>query len=142
MISIWGYASATNVNQLQVIQNKAIRSLFWQEYREGTLNTEGLMRKYRIPNVRQLQRIDSLTMIFKIKHNIIRNEMHLPTFEDTHQYNTRNKGNFVIPRSRLHLLHNSLFASGLSQFNQLPREIRLINDLASFRRSLKTIAIR
>lgn len=142
MISIWGYASATNVNQLQVIQNKAIRSLFWQEYREGTLNTEGLMRKYRIPNVRQLQRIDALTMIFKIKHNIIRNEMHLRTFEDTHQYNTRNKGNFVIPRSRLHLLHNSLFASGLSQFNQLPREIRLINDLASFRRSLKTIAIR
>lgn len=33
LVSIWGYTIEELLNQLQVIQNKAIRSLCWQEYR-------------------------------------------------------------------------------------------------------------
>lgn len=141
LISIWGYAPLSSTNKLQVMQNKAIRSLFWQEYREGLLNTEGIMKKYKIPSIKQLQNIDSLTTIFKIKNNIVRNDIHLCTFKDTHQYNTRNRDNFVIPRSRVNLLYNSLFASGLTQFNQLPQRIRQISDLYTFKKSLKTFIL-
>lgn len=142
LISIWGYASPSRTNMLQIMQNKAIRSLFWQEYRTGVLNTEGLLRKYGIPNIRQLQTIDSLTMIFKIKHNIVRNDINLPTFESIHGYDTRNRGDFVLPRSRLNLLHNSIFASGLAQYNRLPQDVKRETELFNFKKALKAHILR
>lgn len=138
LISIWGYASPTIVQQLQIIQNKAIRSLFWQEYHSGTINTEGLLRKYRIPSVQKLKEIDSLMMIFKIKNDIIKNNMSLQTFENVHQYHTRNRTNFVLPRTRINLLHNSLFSAGLARYNMLPSSIKQIDNLLQFKRSLKS----
>lgn len=137
LISVWGYAFTTSVNQLQIVQNKAIRALFWQEYRTGTIDTEGIMKKYKIPNVQQLKTMDSLTMIFKIRHNLIRNEITLQTFEDVHDYHTRNRLNFILPRTRLNLLHNSLFSSGLSLFNSLPNAIKQTHDFTQFKRKLR-----
>lgn len=142
LISIWGYAQTALLKQLQVIQNKAIRSIFWQEYHTEGINTEGLRRRYSIPDLEQLRLIDSMTMIYKIKNNLIKNDIQLVTFEDIHGYNTRNKSNFVIPKTRLNLLYNSIFAKGLSQFNVLPTEVRSADNLQTFKKLLKTLAIR
>lgn len=142
LMSIWGYTSAAHLRQLQVLQNKAVRSLFWQEYHTEGVNTQGLLRRYGIPNIEQLRLIDSMTMIYKIKNNLIKNNMNLVTFEDVHGYNTRNKSNFVIPRTRLNILYNSIFAKGLSQFNLLPTEIKDAENLQTFKRLLKTLVIR
>lgn len=141
LISIWGYANDTHLRQLQVIQNKAIRSLFWQEYHSEGISTEGLLKRYGIPNVAQLRLIDSMTTIYKIRNNLIRNNITLTTFQDVHNYNTRNRSNFIIPRTRTNLLYNSIFAKGLSQFNVLPQEIKNANNLVTFKRLLKTLII-
>lgn len=138
LISIWGYASNTAMSELQTMQNKAIRSLFWQEYRSRTIDTEGLLKKYKIPNVQELKTMDSMMTIFKIKNNIIKNQITLRTFENVHQYQTRNRSNFVLPITRLNILQNSLFATGLSRYNSLPHAIKRTDDLCQFKRSLKT----
>lgn len=137
LVSIWGYAKASHLRQLQIIQNKAIRSLFWQEYRRGDNNTQGLLRKYRIPNIEQLTLIDSLLLIFKVKNGLIRNNMQLTTFEEVHDHDTRNKRDFIIPRTRTSLLYNSIFAKGLTQFNALPRELKNIGDILQFKKAVK-----
>lgn len=142
LVSIWGYTDSSILRQLQVMQNKAIRSLFWQEYHSEAINTQGLLNRYGIPNIEQLRLIDSMTMIYKIKNDLIRNDINLVTFEDVHSYNTRNKSNFVIPRTRLNILYNSIFAKGLSQYNMLPTEIKNADNLQNFKKLLRTLVIR
>lgn len=95
LISIWdylgGYTQTTLLRQLQVLQNKAIRSLFWQEYHTEGINTQSFLKRHNIPSIEQLRLIDSMTIIYKIRNNLIKNNIQLVIFENVHGYNTRNK---------------------------------------------------
>lgn len=137
LVSIWGYCNATLLDRLQVLQNKAVRSLFWQQYRTNNLSTQQLFEFHNIPRIKQLRVIDSMLLIHKIKYGQIRNHLTLPTFEDQHSYNTRNKKDFVLPRSRSNILYNSLLACGLSRFNNLPDVIKREPNFCNFKRSLR-----
>lgn len=138
LISIWGFSNATNLNALQIIQNKAVRSLFWPEYKRNEMNTNQLLQKYKILTIEQLKISDSLLLIKKLKTNMIKNEITLKTFENVHGYNTRNKGNFIIPKSRLNILHNSLLVKGLTLYNSLPQRLKNETDFQRFKRSVKS----
>lgn len=135
--SIWGYSLAINLEMLQVVQNKAVRSLFWPEYKRGNISTQQLMDKYKILNVRQLKIMDSLLLIKKIQTNTIKNSINLPTFGQIHKYNTRQKNDFVLPKVRLNTLHNSLLVRGLATFNKLPQHIKKETDLERFKKQIK-----
>lgn len=137
LISIWGFSSTTNLNTLQVTQNKAVRSLFWPEYKRNGLNTKQLMSKYKILSIEQLKISDSLLLIRKIRTNMIKNEIMLPTFENIHHYNTRGKSDFVIPKSRLNLLHNSLLIHGLTLYNKLPYNMKREANFYRFKKAIK-----
>lgn len=135
MISTWGYSSESNLDQLQTIQNKAIRFLFYQEYRNTT--TDALYRKYHIPDVRELRDIDSALMIFKLQNGLIKNDITLTTFSDLHGYGTRHRDRFILPRYTTELLRNSIFSAGLSMFNNLPRTLRETESLFQFKKEVK-----
>jgi Reverse transcriptase (RNA-dependent DNA polymerase) len=47
LISVWGYTGTTRLEELTRFQNKAIRLIYWQEYRQG-LSTDDLYKKYNI----------------------------------------------------------------------------------------------
>lgn len=92
---------------------------------------------YAIPRVRQLRQIDGMSLIHKIKYRQIRNNMLLMTFEDVHHYDTRNRRDFVIPKSKSHLHHNSLLSSGLFQFNSLPDIMKKDPNFTNFKKTLR-----
>lgn len=136
LISIWGYTTEDQINQLQILQNKTIRSLFWQEYTNGT-DTETLLRTHNIPNVRQLREIDSMLLIHKISHGQIKNNITLRRFTSQHDYNTRNRDNYILPRARTNILHNSLLFRGLLLYNSLPTELKQTENTSTFKKCIK-----
>lgn len=137
LIAIWGYCNLSMMHKLQVLQNKAIRYLFWQQYRSNGLSTLQLMSIHRIPTIDQLRTMASMTLIHKIRYNQIRNNLQLRTFQQQHNYNTRNRTDFILPRTRTNLLHNSLLATGLSNFNKLPDGLKREVNFRSFKIALR-----
>lgn len=137
MIPIWGYTTNNHLNCLQKTQNKAIRSLFWEDYRDPNTNTNAIYTKHNILKISQLTLYNSLATIYKIKNNLIRNNIQLTTFTDIHEYNTRGRHNFIVPRSNINALYESTLVRGLSQYNVLPHSIRNINQLKTFKKELK-----
>lgn len=138
MSAIWGYGNVAFQNQLQVIQNKAVRNLFWQEYREPNTNTNDLYERHSILRVNNIIKFNSMLMIYKIKNKLIRNHIELSTFRQTHHYNTRRGNDFIIPPARTNILYNSNLVKGLSEYNALPTQLKNEQDPHLFKRSLKS----
>lgn len=63
MSALWGYANSTELRKLQVIQNKAVRSIFWQEYRQGMVSTASIIKSNKLLNMNGIISSDSLTII-------------------------------------------------------------------------------
>lgn len=141
LVSIWGFSNTSLLESLQRVQNKSLRSIFWPQYRSGTMSTQQLYTFHRIPRIEQLRSIDGMSMIHKIKHGMIRNNLTLKTFEDFHQYNTRNRHDFVIPKARTNIMYRSLLAAGLSEYNHLPNHIKRNENFATFKKHLKTFIL-
>ena len=137
MSAIWGYGNISNTRRLQKIQNKAIRNLFWQQYRNPQTRTETLYRTNQILKVNQMIKYNSLTLIHQLRHELIRNHIHLHIFSDLHEYDTRRRNDFVIPLARRNILHNSSLVYGLSQYNVLPNNIKQETRIKNFKIQLK-----
>lgn len=141
LISIWGFASRERIGDLQILQNKAIRSIFHEEYDGGGIDTIGLMRKYGILSVRVLCKYDCLMNIFKYRRGLLKRSEHLSfeTFDQVHSYNTRGSARnlYALPDSRTNVVRDSLSSQGLIWFNELPSHFHFEHDLIVFKRNLK-----
>jgi len=114
MIPIWRYTTMNHMNRLQKTQNKAIRSLFWEDYRDPNTNTNANYKKHNILKISQLTLYNSLVTIYKIKNNLIKNSIQLTTFTVIRQYNTRGRHNFIMPRSTINALYESTLVGELA----------------------------
>ena len=100
-----------------------------------------IMKDHNILNVQQLINFNTFTLIHKLKHNIIRNNMNLQTFRNQHDYETRRRNDFIVPRTRGNILYDSSLAKGLSQFNQLPSAVKNETNMKEFKKKLRSFLI-
>lgn len=140
LAAIWGFATDFWMKRMQILQSKAIRMLFWDEYRNTGISTAQLLRNQNIPNINQLHIIDTTTNIYKMKNNILKTNIHLPTFQDVHEYNTRGRTNFTLPKVSTSGCQKSVLIKGLTYFNRLPQLIKSLNT-EKFKKSLKEYII-
>jgi hypothetical protein len=134
---LWGYTTNTRLDELTRFQNKAIRLIFWQDYRGGT-NTEDLFRKYHILRINQIVKYEGMMTIFKLDKGLMRSTLSLPLYSDVHDHFTRTHTNFYLPNPRTNYLKRSLFFTGLTDFNCLPASVKMQDSLVDFKRMLKT----
>ena len=147
LISLWGFTTDYNLTDLQVLQNKAIRAIFWQEYQEPSVNTDSLFNKYRILKIRELVKYDCLNVIFKFRNGLLKcnQSLNLRTFRDNYREEndqriaTRNfiQARYVIPRARLNILRDTLLSRGLTWYNELPYNIISETRFLTFKYNLK-----
>lgn len=145
MISVWDFTAETRLREIQVYQNKAVRSIFWQEYREPGVDTDFLFRKYRILKISQLVRFDCLMTIFKFRHGLLKcnSSLDIRTFGEvgagSDRTNTRNvaEARYILPRARLNTLRDSILSRGLSWYNELPTDLLRESNVLSFKSRLK-----
>lgn len=137
LISVWGFASNYLIEQLQVLQNRAIRTIFWRDHLQQQLSTELIYKKYKIMNLAQLLKYDSIMTIFKMKTGQLKLNIELTTFETTHSYFTRGRGDFVLPLHRTTTAKKSLFSMGLNWSNKLPPTIKNMQQIVPFKKAVK-----
>jgi hypothetical protein len=137
LISVWGYTGSTRLEELTRFQNKAIRLIYWQEYRQG-LSTDDLYKKYNILKLPLLMKFESMMSIYKLKSGLLRSNLIFPLSSDVHTYLTRNRSNMYLPNPRTNYLKRSIFFEGIVSFNALPNEIKILPNLIIFKKMLKS----
>ena len=137
LISIWGFAARQLIEQLQVLQNRTIRTVFWREYTQENLPTEEIYKRYGILKLEQLLKYDAVLSIFKMRRGMLRLNIELTTFSEEHNHDTRGRGNYLLPLTRTTTAKKSLFNDGLLWYNLLPNALKQLTHLVPFKKGLK-----
>lgn len=139
LASVWGAAVGSRVEQLTVMQNKAVRHLFWHDYHVLGLTTEELYRKHGILRVTELVKYENVMTVFRIRNGLLRSDVAIPSNDELGVRSTRRQTLLNVPRSRTDYHKNSILHRGVNWYNELPREIRHAPDILTFKRSLKNM---
>lgn len=127
-IIFWG--NSTLAPQVFIAQKKIIRCIAGLRPFESCRNffvNAGIMTYYSI-------------YVFELSLHVHQNKHHLTTSKDLHEYNTRNKNDFVIPQSKLKVSHKSPQLIGLKIYNQLPNNFKILN-VSQFKQQLRSFLI-
>lgn len=122
--------------RLQKLQNRSMRIIL---AKPRLTPIKDMLKELHWLPVRELLLFNTLTFIHKIKIG------HAPQYlsnkivytSDIHQYNTRHRENFYIPRVLQGRSQNSLYFKGLNRYNELPAEVKCKETVASFKMALK-----
>lgn len=135
---IWGSSTPSyKLNDLQVLQNKAIRNIFNIDYFTNNISTNNIFKKYQILNIPQLIQQNTIMFYYKIQNNLLKIEHDTVQNSDIHGYPTRNMNNIRIPRSTNNYGQFNTFKQGARLFNSLDDSIKCISSLNLFKSKLK-----
>ena len=127
-ISVWGGLSKNELEDLQVIQNKAIRVVFNlppRTHRNTMFDESGYM------SIKQEIYYHTVLNIYKIKN----------TKQPEYLYDRLSQenifGNIVLDKTNLTLARNGFIYRGSMNWNSLPPDIRKLKKLKSFKTEVK-----
>lgn len=135
-IELYGHAADTNLKKVQTLQNKALKILY---NRHPRTDTEALHRELKLLKVKDIQKLNILSFVYKQKHNKlppIFNDMFRP-FTDIHNHLTRQRQNLHRPPVSLETGDKTMKSQGPELWNKLPRDIQEINSYYGFRKKTK-----
>jgi len=133
MISIWSVAPKFLTDTLGVIQRRALRIIF---RKERLSSNKELFNEKLLPFSSVVLFHQNLT-IFKIKHSLFKNHVALPIISETHDFNTRNRNNFLQPSMNSALSQNDFYYRATRSFNNLPENVKKFHSIHIFKNKLK-----
>ena len=137
MAPIWGNASERFLNKIKVLQNSCIKIIRKLPPLTPTINLYDI----KTLSLKNLIHYETVLLIYKIKHELLKSNVFLQNVNNIHNYNTRQRDNFYINRCRTVLAENNVFYVGLRKFNVLPINLKQANSVSQFKRLLKIYLI-
>lgn len=132
MSLIWGSASKTNLNKLQVLQNRAMKYIYNLPFRHSTLDIYLNVVKTILP-VRALYKYQLSTHV----HSVL-NDCCYYTTGLNYKTNERTRSGKILDRAKIRteIGRRSLEFSGPSEYNVLPDSIKNLN-IHKFKKEIK-----
>ena len=132
-IVFWATVAKREFDKIFRIQKKVVRFIAGVGRFE---HSEPIFKKINILKLCDVKNLETAKFIFSdIGHNrffSFENRSHI------HSYSTRNNLNFVLPHPRTDLMRNSVFYTGLKDFERISMEIKNSTSKNSFKTKLKT----
>lgn len=121
--SLLYFGNKTYLDQLQVLQNKSMRTILNYTRYEPINN---MLKSLSWLNVEQCFKYQLLIFIYKIEHGLQPSYLQdfLKRNNEIHNYYTRHQDNFYINPIKKNYTSFGLFDKGLSMYNLLPSEVR------------------
>ena len=117
---IWTRTSLYRLKPLQILQNRAIKRVFNLPLRHPT---NLLYRPNGILDINMLSTYQTCVFIHNCSHSNIHSSMQLISFNQIHNYDTRNSGNFRTANIRTLTGQRSILSDGLRHYNVFPLQI-------------------
>lgn len=133
MNPFWNVASNNLIETLAVAQRKALRFIL-NKY-SYCPNRELYSQKF-LP-LTLMNQYNLILLAFKIKHNMIRNNVDLKQVSDIHHYATRQREHFYVQNYETNYGLSDFFTRGLLAYNNLDPYLKSIHSIGMFKRELK-----
>lgn len=129
-----------DISRLQKLQNRSMRVIL---KKPRMTPTRDMLKELQWLPVRELLLFNTLVFIHKIKigqaPQYLLNKVTYTS--EIHQYNTRHREHFYIPRVDQERSQNSLYFKGLSKYNSLPVDIKSTDTITKFKKLLKSFLL-
>ena len=135
---IWGCASKSVLNQLLLLQKRAIRIICHAKY---LAHTDELAQKIHLLKLPHINIFQSAMFMYKyLNRNLpcVCKDFLAVNDPSTNVYNLRQFNNFAVPPFRTLLRKRCLLIRGPKIWNLIPCEIKSSPSLSSFKRKLRT----
>ena len=141
-LEVYGVAKECHLKRLQVLQNRMLKILQFKNYR---YSTNILHKCCGILKVKDLYEAKILNFMHKVHHNPekLPNAFHnyFETNESKYKYETRQRKDYKLCRTRKHWGDQMLKNKGARLWNNLPDNIKHINNLKIFSDEIKNLKI-
>ena len=132
---VWHFCNASDRRKLERIQERALRAV----YKTRPESFQELLDRAKLPTLYNRRLQDIATLMFKVKHSLVPvNISDLFNSKNT-QYNLRNC-DFELPRfETVRFGRNSIKNTGPLIWSKLPRHLRMIETLNSFKSNIRKV---
>lgn len=132
--SIWSLAPQYLINQLKVIQNRIIKSIF----RLDRLTPSSLLYSEYILPFEILSKYESITVMYKILKNKVNHNFQFIKNQEIHTHVTRQSSLLHIPTINSYKFGKNTFSyHAIHLYNDLPNNLKLIENTKEFQIELK-----
>ena len=136
---VWGQCCETLKDKLQVLQNRAARTIARLKYEDA--NHEKLLIDFGWLDVRNLIAYDLGVFMFKAMNNIASEDItRMFTGQDeihSHQTGSVGEGNLFVPRRNINKGQEGVSYAGAKLWNEIPLDIKRAQSIYTFKRKLK-----
>lgn len=129
---IWGSAPNYKLQEIQVIQNRAIKNIYSLPYLTHSVD----LYKDNILPIVELINYDMLVSMYKIKNKSTKTNFSFTTNNQHHHHNTRSRLLYRPIFARSKLTQSSIFSRGLNMYNSLPESIKSLDTISKFKKYL------
>ena len=131
-IGAWGGCTKTNLSILLKKQAKSLNIMFFKNQQK--------IKNVKIPNVLQMRDLNWSKKIWRVSHGY--NVSSLFALEANLTKNPRDNTKYLVPFKGTLLEKNSIFFSGIKQWNKMPSEVRNAHNFGLFCSHVKRYLIK
>ena len=136
---VWGQCCETLKDKLQVLQNRAARTIARLKYEDA--DHEKLLIDFGWHNVRNLIAYDLGVFMFKAMNNIAPEDItHMFSRQDeiySHQTRLVGEGNLFVPQRNINKGQEGVSNAGAKLWNEIPLDIKRAQSIDTFKGKLK-----
>ncbi|KAL3282944.1 hypothetical protein HHI36_006102 [Cryptolaemus montrouzieri] len=114
LAALWGQGMSSDIKELQVVQNRALKIIFNLPKGTGTLC---MYKDLHLLMIEEIIKLDSVKLIYKI-NNMLEAGVGLVLKSDLHGYNTRTKQYFHILPSAINKGHRRITSRSAIWYNK------------------------
>lgn len=134
LTAVYGWKKCNELKSLQRCQNKALKVVANLPIMFPTMSLYKDKFKTVLP-IYGTYKLQILIYVFKIVHNIGHHTIKFTRNQQLH--NTRNNTNLSVAWCRLETTKQRIEYMGSREFNNLPQDLKLLNRISIFKKSLK-----
>lgn len=114
---VWGNCNLTSRSKLQGLQKRSARIILGTQ---STASSEALLKQLNWIKLEERRKLHKAKLWSRLEnHKAEGVNINLICHKDVHNYNTRNKNNFILPKPRTECLKRSFIYSGGKLWNSL-----------------------
>lgn len=118
-----------------------MRAIFRHDYYADSLETDQIRIKYGILSVGEIVAYDTAILAYRIKNNLIKNDVELNYNSERHNYHTRNSSNIYQNSYRTNAGKFLISRQVAVSFNFLTNEMKNIRSITTFKKELKIVYV-
>jgi hypothetical protein len=135
--SCWNTANKTEIENLARTQRKTLRFIFEKPFDSPSRD----LFSNKILPLCHLNTYQDCILTFKLARGLLRSNLPILLCRDISNRETKQSDNFYITPSKSWAGRNDFFKKGFDTFNKLPKEVKKIRTIGSFKEELKEYLI-